>query len=372
MGGRLYHKNQYMATYDIKISQLNPFPDPTQMVDFFPMVDSSSLTTYRASIADIAPLMTHSIHSDSSSLAVTASYAISSSYALSASNAISSSYALSASNASSASYSIGSGNTISASYAFTASYAVTASNTISASYAINSSNTVSASYAVTSSKSISASYACSSSNAVTASYALTASNTISASWATNALSSSVALTASYVQQTAQTYLPYPFIQGMLFVATNDDYINANLLGTNWQAGTYDMCPGFSNNQVGDNPALALSYSFTWDNINKAYVSPSSHGVYFPTFCSPTACIRMWCDNRGGGGNNWNMYGYFYVYFALSPTQVVTHSYSPVLHQNYAQPNFVVSAYRAAAGLNAIVQADTINTINLIFANPIIS
>ena len=349
-----------MATYDIKISQLNPFPDPTQMVDFFPMVDSSSLTTYRASIADIAPLMTHSIHSDSSSLAVTASYAISSSYALSASNA------------SSASYSIGSGNTISASYAFTASYAVTASNTISASYAINSSNTVSASYAVTSSKSISASYACSSSNAVTASYALTASNTISASWATNALSSSVALTASYVQQTAQTYLPYPFIQGMLFVATNDDYINANLLGTNWQAGTYDMCPGFSNNQVGDNPALALSYSFTWDNINKAYVSPSSHGVYFPTFCSPTACIRMWCDNRGGGGNNWNMYGYFYVYFALSPTQVVTHSYSPVLHQNYAQPNFVVSAYRAAAGLNAIVQADTINTINLIFANPIIS
>ena len=111
-----------MSTYNIKISQLNPFPDPTQTVDFFPMVDSSSLTTYRASIADIAPLITHSIHSDSSSLTVTASYSVTASYVLSTGPIVSSSYSITASNST------------------TASYAITASNSTTASYAITSKN----------------------------------------------------------------------------------------------------------------------------------------------------------------------------------------------------------------------------------------
>ena len=138
-----------MSTYNIKISQLNPFPDPTQTVDFFPMVDSSSLTTYRASIADIAPLITHSIHSDSSSLTVTASYSVTASYVLSTGPIVSSSYSITASNSTTASYAATASYI---SHSISASYAITASNSTTASYAITASNTITASYALNTGK----------------------------------------------------------------------------------------------------------------------------------------------------------------------------------------------------------------------------
>ena len=192
-----------MSTYNIKISQLNPFPDPTQTVDFFPMVDSSSLTTYRASIADIAPLITHSIHSDSSSLTVTASYSVTASYVLSTGPIVSSSYSITASNSTTASYAITASNSTTASYAITSSYAITASNSTTASYAATASyisHSISASYAITASNSTTASYAITASNSTTASYAITASNTITASYA---ITASNTITASYALNTGK-------------------------------------------------------------------------------------------------------------------------------------------------------------------------
>ena len=227
-----------MSIYDIKISQLNPFPGPTQTVDFFPMVDSSSLTTYRTSIADIAPLMTHSIHSDSSSLAVTASYSISSSYAATGGNTISSSYAVTASNAITSSNSLSSNNSISASYAvssshaISSSYAIASSNTVSSSYAVSSSNSVTASYAVSSSNSVSSSYAITASNAIsashacTSSYAISSSNAVSSSYSINASISILALTASYISSSA---IVIPIITG-LFNTGVDANGNALLAG----------------------------------------------------------------------------------------------------------------------------------------------
>jgi hypothetical protein len=80
---------------NIKISELDSFissPDPLIIgEDFFPLVNSSSMTTYRATIAEVESR-------------ITASRAISASYAISASNARTASYAISASNARTASY----------------------------------------------------------------------------------------------------------------------------------------------------------------------------------------------------------------------------------------------------------------------------
>ena len=53
--------------YNIKISELNPPPTPPITEDFFPLVHSASMTTYRASIQDIGCLITHSIYADTAS-----------------------------------------------------------------------------------------------------------------------------------------------------------------------------------------------------------------------------------------------------------------------------------------------------------------
>lgn len=98
-----------MSDYNIKISQLDPVtPNPPFTEDFFPLVHSASMTTYRATIQDIGSLITHSI---SASYADTSSYSISSSYARTAS------YAISASNARTASFALNAAPTISASWA---------------------------------------------------------------------------------------------------------------------------------------------------------------------------------------------------------------------------------------------------------------
>jgi hypothetical protein len=90
-----------MPEYNIKISELDKYTAATgKTEDFFPLVDSSSMTTYRATIQDIGSMMTHSIYADTSSYAFAAvsashaNYADSASYALSSSHAISASHAL--------------------------------------------------------------------------------------------------------------------------------------------------------------------------------------------------------------------------------------------------------------------------------------
>lgn len=114
-----------MSDYNIKISELNAFPsasDPLHTEDFFPLVNSSSMTTYRTTIRDIGALMTRSLYADTASYFFTSSVT-SASYslrALSASYATSASYSVSSSHANladSASYYPPQGSTISSSWA---------------------------------------------------------------------------------------------------------------------------------------------------------------------------------------------------------------------------------------------------------------
>lgn len=81
--------------HSIKISELDPIYSASILTeDFFPLVHSQSMTTYRATLEAIGQLMTHSIYAD------TASYsagAISASHADWADNSISASYAKTAS-----------------------------------------------------------------------------------------------------------------------------------------------------------------------------------------------------------------------------------------------------------------------------------
>ena len=96
-----------MPEFNIKISELNPFTPSVSTEDFFPLVDSSSMTTFRATVENIGSLMTHSIYSD------TASYA---GNAMTATSASWSSSSISASYASSASFAINATPTVSASW----------------------------------------------------------------------------------------------------------------------------------------------------------------------------------------------------------------------------------------------------------------
>lgn len=79
---------------NIKISQLDPFPSQIVSEDFIPVVDSSSMTTYRTAIKGFASLMSHSLNADTASYAFVSSTA---SIATTASNAITASYAKTAS-----------------------------------------------------------------------------------------------------------------------------------------------------------------------------------------------------------------------------------------------------------------------------------
>ena len=158
--------------------------------DFIPLVQSSSLTTYRTDFASIGNWMSGSATASWAKYAISASYATSASYAISASHARTASYllysgfpngtasyALSASRAETASYFDVSNAAVKyATYAVSASWA---SSSISASY-ITASNIdgiiPTASYSVTASYAINASYGYSSSYATTASYAWTGSH----------------------------------------------------------------------------------------------------------------------------------------------------------------------------------------------------
>ena len=150
-----------MSTQYIKISDLTQLGG-LSVTDFMPLVQSSSLTTYRVSITTWNALW------DVYGSASFANNAGSSLTAISSSHSITASYAISSSAAASASYVDGSnviGSVVSSSYAFTSSYAITASNSITSSHALTAED---------SQRAVSASYALSSSHAQTSSYALIA------------------------------------------------------------------------------------------------------------------------------------------------------------------------------------------------------
>lgn len=87
-----------MPEYNIKISELDPFVSPRSTEDFFALVDSSSMTTYRATIQDIGSLITQSLSASyvpfSAIASSTVAFSVSASWA---SSSISASYAKTAS-----------------------------------------------------------------------------------------------------------------------------------------------------------------------------------------------------------------------------------------------------------------------------------
>lgn len=192
-----------MSLNNIKISELNKINlSSVSSDDFFPLVDSGSLTTYRLDFNDFGTYFFASGSSRSASYANTASYAITSSYTFQAEDSFYAEAAVTADRATTlvwpnnasahfateslyATHSVSSSYALTASYSFSSSFATTASfaldggagiisggsYNISCSYA---SASMSASYALSASKAESASYAFSASNAETASYALAA------------------------------------------------------------------------------------------------------------------------------------------------------------------------------------------------------
>lgn len=349
-----------MADFNIKISELDPFTSPRSTEDFFPLVDSSSMTTYRATISDIGSLMSHSISSDTASLAFTASYVSSSiidGIVTSALYANSASHAVLSDTASFLQYSGVSNGT--ASYALTSSVSFTASfvqytagvSNGSASYALSASNAVSASYATSASNADSASCATSASNAVSASYATSSSNTVSASYAN---------TASFAIVSGYDFI-YPYIKEITFTSSYDDYVNLNFIGCGWQYGTYGQCgaQGF----LGGDPVRARWFYDPNDVVYR--LETMYHVSEVPIAPTPIVSIPpvqtalIWDDNRGDHAQYWFFVAgsKFRLKVAITPTIDITHVYTPLYYPDpnysYHYDSYLINAHRARLGLNAI-------------------
>ena len=335
---------------NVRISQLNN--DPTiQPSDFFPLVQSGSMTTYRATIQSVdnwfslSGSVLNATHSLSSSYAETASVsliALTASYVNITSNpsssyALSSSYARTASRADTASY-----------FNFTLSSSTPpfAYNALSASWASASLTTISASYALST---LSSSYA------KTASFlkgTATGSNINSVSFFGT---SSQAITASYVLGASAQSI-YPYIYKLGFTSSHDDHLNVNLLGTTWQAPGFGMCV----NQT--NAGSLTAYLLIFGDTSRLYEwrLTASHIVQQYISASPLRSMLMWVDNRGGGSHNWYFTGTVDVVVATSATTTVTHKYTVNTGLNYATTPMCVNALRIAAGLNGILNQDSLD------------
>jgi len=330
----------------IPISQLNAIGSVSGS-DYLPIVQNNSTTTFRTTFATVGNWISSSVQASSSVSSVSASNAISSSYAQVGG---SSSFAtnLIYPNTSTASYSISSSHTNQSDNARSSSTAISASwaplqnatqFATSASWASASIFSTSASFASSSKSSISSSWASSS---------LSSSTSVSSSFATKAITSSFAQTASFLIN-ASTNFTYPYIQSLHFWARHDDWIDLNFLGANWNSPGNGMCMGWSN--VG----VSTEHTFSWDDTNKVYTGGTK---FSPIASTPLKLARMWVDNRGGGPHNWFFFSNITASFALSPTQTVTHVYTTNLASNYAGTIMVISADRAAAGMNAILNEYT--------------
>ena len=314
---------------DIKISELVPLTS-IRDGDFFPIVNSGSLTTYRTDIATLNAWMTVSGSALSSSHANTSSYvkvSVSSSYASQAD------YALLANTASYVASVSNSGTSISASHALIADNSINAASAVSASYSDSS---------FSSSHSNSSSYAEASGHTVTASYSETA------SWALN-VAGGIVFTP-----------PYPYIKSITWSNIHDDSINLSTddpiytfynsglpaAATNSKNGSntnnqYLFAWGYYTSSI--NPSIgmftypissvgvnhSLYYNTTLNKYNMVFDTlGSSYGLNFPVLtcsASPVQKLNMFCDNRGGAITYWNVYTPIVVVFALSDTQNATYT-----------------------------------------------
>lgn len=239
-----------MSNFFIKISELDVFPtasDAIKTEDFFPIVDSGSLTTYRASLQAIGSLMTHSIFADSASVWTNYVPPVSCSWA---SASYFSSVALSASWASSS---------VSSSHASTASFACTASFAITTSYAFA---------------------------ALSASFApFTQLSQLSSSWASQSLSASYAITASYVANIVDS-LPIGTIMAFASQTVPNNWLECD--GTARLTSSFQAL--YNTIQTGSSAA----YGFLCDSFGNA--NPA--GAYFKLPDLRGEFLRGWDHSRG--------------------------------------------------------------------------
>jgi len=203
-----------MSNISIPISGLNPLFSISSS-DFIPLVQSSSLTTYRTTFTQVGNWISASVGASSSLVSVSASHSNFSDNSCSSSFASTSltSSNLIYPNTSTASYSITSSKSISASFAQTTPIQVSGSW---ASASFTSTSASFASQSITSNSSItstSSSYASSSTQANSALFATSATSATSASWASSSLN---ARSASYVS--SAVYGP-KFITPIIFNTT---------------------------------------------------------------------------------------------------------------------------------------------------------
>ena len=340
-----------MSNIDIKISQLNPLGQISGS-DFFPIVQSSSLTTYRA---DIQSLNAWFSVSGSASYAPqpTTHWSTSSNSNNNISNLnvgfvginqVNPTYQLDVNG------NIGNsaGNITlfgTSSYSLTSSLSITASNAVTASYiksASYASNTTSASYVSTSS------------------YAITASNANSASFVLQSISSSYAATASYVSGSSGYTYPYIYSITTVLSSTNDNFIiRCNSTSPSPAIGSNG---GSSAEFDWNNTSSPLTRSIVFENVGNMglYTVYDGNGVTgtvsgYGGTGTPSQIMSFGVDNRGGSTWTWKFAtSPMVVIFATSPTTFITQSYTVNTSTNYATNYYVISAIRASQNLNAIL------------------
>ena len=340
----------------IPISQLNT-ENVISSSDFIPIVQSSSLTTFKTPLTNLASWISSSVDASSSFSSVSSSFALSSSWAKSASIATTSNNLIYP-NQSTASYAISCSQAANSVLSITASFAlstITGSTAVSASWASQSFWATSASFASRSLVTTSASFASRSFAATSASWAsssISSFSSTSASYSSQTLSSSYAVTASYAVISSWDAI-YPYIKQITFTASHDDYVNINMLGTTWQSYGYEQCIALGNQ--GNGNTLWATHSVYYDAPNGMFKSVYGSVTQITQYygITPVQNALMWADNRGGGPYYWYFTGSLSIVFATSPSTNITHTYFPIFANSYAGIFMRINAVRAKLGLNAI-------------------
>jgi len=345
-----------MSFGNIKISELNNIGS-INTEDFLPLVHSASMTTYRASIAAIAPLITSSIYASQSISSSWSAVAVSASYASMSFNAVTASY-----------FNFTLPNSIPpfASASLSSSWA---SSSISASYASRSFLADTASYfnftlpnttPPFASASFSSSWASSSVSSSYLSgthYGLHIGPTTGSVFGTASYASSASYvaTASYFLPASQT--PYPYIYSMSFWASHDDDVNVafgNHPVKTWNsvaiipinqsgftsASNSDPFTGMFQFQIDGLGHSEISYDAIATRYVMQYHTQDSPPPYYSTpsiatgsLTGPLQRMVIFFDNRNGGNYTSQFYGPIVVIFATGPGQFKKYSAFPSFMPN---------------------------------------
>lgn len=284
--------------------------------DFFPLVQSSSMTTFRTSINSFMTFSAQSGSASYASRALSASYAISASHADTASfafNTLSSSYALAASQ------SLSSRSSSWASSSLTSSFSLKSSNSDSSSFsnwATSASITISSSYLI---------YNPAISNG-TASFAISCSNAISASWSLSASfaqhahladSASYAGTASVVisggggGSSGIVFLTTPVI-----VVSSSFYGNGGKWYQDWVFGGSSTINGKAI-ATADSINLTSGFSTWRTSPTKFHVSPAGVPTTAKNIILDASAMTTWPD-----GSTQNPTFIFIRQFSITPDFVL--------------------------------------------------